>query len=926
MSALLERWQEVVAGLPKERRPPDTAETREILERLFRFAPAQGEFLLLNPGYLKELLQAGLLEHGQTEVQVRNACANFVRPPEGRPETSLESGNDPLTRLRLWKRREFFRIAVRDLLNKAPVEEIMSELSTMASVCVQSALDTVREGLAAKLPAPKTPFAVLGLGKLGGRELNYNSDIDLIYIYEEEGQAGRITHHEWFGRLAQSLTQELTRMDTHGSLFRVDLRLRPEGSSGPIVHSLDSCEHYYAAFGETWERLALGKARGVAGEHELAYEFCQRLQPFIYPRSISPDVFDEIDQIKKRIEAEIVGPDALERHVKLGRGGIREIEFITQSLQLLHGARQPFLHETGTLKSLQALHRTELLARETLQELVRAYRCFRMVEHRLQMRYDLQTHTLPPGWEKSPDLFQSLGYSSAEAFVSEFKEHQNRVRKVFSSLLGEVSVRPAVTLDWPPEPSESVLRDLAACGFKDHTDAYQTLLALSHGPKFVHTSSRTKILFSRLWPIIREQLPREARPDLCLKQLERFTEAYGTRSALFEILLRRPKLLEILFLIFDNSRYLTDTIIRHPEFIEDIALTGTLDYQKTPADVAREIRAMTDAGLPLEKVLRLTKRSELLRIELRAMMGKAGLNVTMQEWSELAEVCLTEAAAAVEAPKDFAVIAMGKFGGKELSNGSDLDITFVGEDVRKAVRILKIMNETTEDGIVFPMDARLRPYGSDGLLSVPLSTYRDYYAGKAQFWEKLALTRARPVTGDPEVRAQFEALIEETIYRRPIDARELAEIFSMRQRIESERSTKGHDPRATIPEPRFTADYKTGKGGLVDLEFMAQTLQLLNGCRDPVWRDTNTIQILRLHRADRLVENYLFLRKMEFSLRRFHLTEESSIPRDEEQQWILARHMGFKDFESFLKVYEPILEENRSGWEGFKTGLTNKMG
>jgi len=899
--ALHERWKEAVAALPPKQRPADDPQTRAILERVFRFAPAQGEFLLAAPACLKDLIDHGLLEHDRTESQFRKSCSDFLRDPDG----------DSLARLRLWKRREFFRIAVRDLTGKAPVETIMSELSALASVCVHSCLDTVHERLAAKMPPPKTPFAVLGLGKLGGRELNYSSDIDLIYVYEEEGQAGRLTHHEWFVRLAQSLTQELTRMDAHGSLFRVDLRLRPEGSSGPIVHSLESCENYYAAFGETWERLALGKARGVAGDRELAYEFCQRLQPFIYPRSVARSVVDEIYQIKKRIEDEIVGAGALERHVKLGRGGIREIEFITQTLQLLHGARHPFLHETGTLKSLQALHRTELLGRETLDELVRAYRCFRMVEHRLQMRYDLQTHTLPPGWEKSPDLFESLGYASADAFVSELKDHQNSVRKVFSGLLEDDSVKPAASTDWPEEPSPEMLRDLAACGLKDGRDAYQTLHALSHGPEFVHTSSRTRILFDRLWPLIREQLPREARPDLCLKQLERFTEAYGTRSALFEILLRRPKLLEILFLIFDNSRYLTDTIIRHPEFIEDIALTGTLDYQKSPADVAREIHAMIDAGLPLEKVLRLTKRSELLRIELRAMMGKAGLEVTMQEWSELAEVCLDEACAAADAQKDFAVIAMGKFGGKELSNGSDLDVIYVGEEIKKAVRIIKIMNETTEDGIVFPMDARLRPYGNDGLLAVGLAAAREYYQTKAQLWEKLALTRARPAAGDPQIRKGFEAMICDVIYRQPIHPKELAEIFTMRQRIETERATKA---------ARFNADYKTGKGGLVDLEFMTQASQLLLGPKDPRWRITNTMELLKIGAWEELSANYLFLRKMEFSLRRFHLTEESSIPRDEEQQWILARHMGFKSFEEFLKVYEPILVENRRKWEEFRAG------
>lgn len=912
MSALLERWKEAVEALPAGQKPPDTAEVRELLTRVFRFAPAQGEFAVSNPHGVKALLDSGLLEHERSHAQFRQSCQEFLEEAQG----------EPIARLRLWKRREFFRIAVRDLLNKAGVDVIMSELSDLAAVCVQAVLDEVWSKLASKIPAPKTPFSVLGLGKLGGRELNYSSDIDLIYLYEEEGQAGHITHHEWFVRMAQSLTQELTRMDAHGSLFRVDLRLRPEGGSGPIVHSLESCEHYYAAFGETWERIALGKARGIAGNAELAYEFCQRLQPFIYPRSISPSVVDEIHQIKKRIEEEIVGAGELERHVKLGRGGIREIEFITQSLQLLHGARHPFLHENGTLKSLQALHRTELLSRETLDELVKAYRCFRMVEHRLQMRYDLQTHTLPPGWETSPDLFESLGYPSAQALVSELKEHQNQVRAVFSGLLEDGAAKPAATLDWPDKPDKTMLGQLAACGLKQPDEAYKTLRALAHGPEFVHTSSRTKILFSRLWPVIRDQLPREARPDLCLNQLERFTEAYGTRSALFEILLRRTKLLEILFLIFDNSRYLTDTIIRHPEFIEDIALTGTLDYQKTPADVAREIRAMVETGLPLEKVLRLTKRSELLRIELRAMMGKTGLDVTMQEWSELAEVCLAEAATAAAAGRDFAIIAMGKFGGKELSNGSDLDVMFVGENAKTPVRILKLMTETTEDGIVFPMDARLRPYGNDGLLSVPLATFRDYYQNNAQFWEKLALTRARPVVGNTDVRSEFEALIAETIYHRPINAAELAEIFSMRQRIEEERSSTQNDPRSTIHNPRITADYKTGPGGLVDLEFMAQTLQLLRGCKEAPWRSTHTLGILKLHGDTQLADHYLFLRKMEFSLRRFHLTEESSIPRDEEQRWILARHMGFKDFESFLKVYEPVLEENRKKWSEFKESVT----
>src|SRR5205807_5360876 len=243
-----------------------------------------------------------------------------------------------------------------------------------------------------RLGGPETEFSILGLGKLGGRELNHSSDIDVIFLYGEEGQvAPNFTHHEWFNQLSAKIIETFAATDPAGALFRIDLRLRPEGAAGPLARSLESMENYYAGFGETWERLALIKARGIAGSRELAYEFLRQHQPFIYPKSGTPDLLEEIANIKRRIERDIVGSDKLHRDVKLGIGGIREIEFIVQALQLINGARHPFLQEPSMLKALQALRQLNFLPHEEVLALDNTYRFLRRVEHRLQIEAEQQT-------------------------------------------------------------------------------------------------------------------------------------------------------------------------------------------------------------------------------------------------------------------------------------------------------------------------------------------------------------------------------------------------------------------------------------------------------------------------------------------------------------------------------------------------------
>src|SRR5881398_898654 len=352
--------------------------------------------------------------------------------------------------LRFWKGREMTRIAVRELANVASLEETTGELSQVAEICIRNVFEHWNTELRQQYGSPKAEFAILALGKLGGGELNHSSDVDLLFLYSEEGQlTTHISYHEFFNRLGKRILETFSVQHPAGSLFRVDLRLRPEGSAGPLARSLESMENYYAGFGETWERLALIKARGVGGSRELAYEFLRQHQPFIYPRSATPDLLDEIANIKHRIERDIVGTENLERDVKLGRGGIRDIEFVVQALQLIHGSRHPFLQEPSMLKALRALRELDLLPSDEVLALDNAYRFLRRVEHRLQIEAEQQTHTVPDELEPLRRLALSLRFSSAADFTAALQSRMGSVRPIFQRIISETPAQPVkITIEF----------------------------------------------------------------------------------------------------------------------------------------------------------------------------------------------------------------------------------------------------------------------------------------------------------------------------------------------------------------------------------------------------------------------------------------------------------------------------------------------
>src|SRR6266705_2114884 len=404
--------------------------------------------------------------------------------------------------LRFWKGREMTRVAVRELANVAPLEETTGELSQIAEICIRRVLEHWDTEFRKRHGSPTAEFVILALGKLGGGELNHSSDVDLLFLYGEEGElTPRISYHEFFNRLGKRILETFSTPHPAGSLFRVDLRLRPEGSAGPLARSLESMENYYAGFGETWERIALIKARGIVGDRELAYAFLRQHQPFIYPKSTTPELLNEIASIKQRIERDLVGTENLERDVKLGRGGIRDIEFVVQTLQLIHAARYPFLQQPNMLKALRALRELDLLPRDEVLTLDNTYRFLRRVEHRLQIEAEQQTHVVPREAEQLQRLALSLRFSSSEDFTATLQKRMRAVRPIFRRIISEKHATPV-------EPSKSDGLQI----FSDQKRAAKALVNLAESAAGFHIAPRTKQIFRKLRPILLEWLVQSAAP------------------------------------------------------------------------------------------------------------------------------------------------------------------------------------------------------------------------------------------------------------------------------------------------------------------------------------------------------------------------------------------------------------------------------
>ncbi|MGB3096749.1 MAG: bifunctional [glutamate--ammonia ligase]-adenylyl-L-tyrosine phosphorylase/[glutamate--ammonia-ligase] adenylyltransferase [Candidatus Deferrimicrobiaceae bacterium] len=847
-----------------------------------------------------------------------------------------------LRRLRL---REVLRIATRDLAGFAPLTEVMADLSTLASAALTGAVRFARRQLSARYGAPmietigggrrECGFVVLGMGKLGGNELNFSSDIDLIYLYETErgmteGGEGKeaVTLHEYFIRLGEVITRIISEVTEDGIVFRVDLRLRPDGTKGELANSLRSAEIYYESWGQPWERAAMIKARPLGGDPWVGEGFLKTITPFVYRKYLDFTSIEEVKEMKDRIDLASASNRKHERDLKLGVGGIREIEFFAQAHQLIYGGKNPDLRRRGTVETLRALVGSGIISPKESEVLVEAYGFLRSLEHRIQVYQDRQTHVLP---QKAGDLLRlarTMGLPDGPALLAGMDRHTGNVRTVYDNLFrtppGEAGpeISPAVLSVLYPESEEEDIGDrLSALGFTDLSAARRNVAMLTDGPSFVRMPVRARRYLGKIAPLILSRVVRSPDPDMALHHMERFLSAFGARTMFYAFLFENQKVIDVLVRLFGSSRFLSGYLLRHPELMDTFLRKDLVLLMKTKFDLRKELGETLAACADFEQELdelRRFKNMETLRIGMNDLAGNLSLEEGMFQLSVLAEILLSFALAlarretgkrfgvpmvAGEGGEDveaqFCVLGMGKLGAEELSYHSDLDIIFLysgagetaplpGQDpagfrkvsnheffAKVAQRLISILTTATREGTVYHLDTRLRPSGNAGPLVSSLAAFERYHEQSAKLWERQALLRCRFVAGDRDFGKQMEELVSRFIFDRPLPPDAPVEIHRLRKRMERELGKERQDRR----------NIKVGRGGIVDVEFAVQYLQLVHGPDNRSLRSRATLKALyELYRANVLSrddfaamdEGYRFLRAMEISLR---LSHDDSIER-----------------------------------------------
>ena len=850
--------------------------------------------------------------------------------------------------LRKNRYREMLRIGVRDLLGEASLEDTVTDISNLAEVSIEAAVQTAFEEMKEKHGVPvqvtghdiRRPgrFSVLGLGKLGGEELNYSSDIDLFYLYSSHKgmTTGRLTpgggyrdaveNHRFFVRMGEIITRLLGDRTEDGIVFRVDLRLRPEGESGEIAYSLPSLEVYYESWGRTVDRLALLKGRAVGGDRRLGEDFLELMSPFVYRRLMDYETLEEIGSLKGRIDRHVREEERGVTDIKLGRGGIREIEFIVQSLQLIHGGRTPAIREKNTVRALERLMRNGFLSERDAEDLGEAYVFFRNVEHRIQLVEERQTQVLPGNREDQEKLAWTLGYiHNGLPDLARFEKDLNGFREKVRELFDRLFARPD-TSSIPAPPGQVDILDedlslddavkmLSQLGFSDPGKAYENLMLLRDGPPRGHFSNACKVLLRRIAPGLLGHLKDVPDPDGALLNFERFITRVGARASYYSMLAENPETVRLLAVLFGSSPFLSALVIRQPDLL-DVMVAGTgLSAPKSRDVMTEEVRGLLVSSPSLQDELTFLRRyrnGEILRIGLGDLLGLRELLEINAELSVLSEVLIDavwkiarreagDGEGKGEGKGTFAVVALGKMGGREMNYSSDLDMVFIhgGSEAdreiytRVAQRMITYLSSPTGEGVLYRIDMRLRPSGHSGPLVTTLKAFERYHREEAMVWEHQALTKARWVGGDTEFREKVEKVLGELVFGRPFGPDQLEEVIRVRGRMEEEIAREGK-------EPHF--DIKTGRGGIVDIEFAVQMLQLAHGPDNISLRTPSTLNALESLAKTGLVEEkqyntlrraYLFFREIENRSQIFQDRSDPRVPTDVAEAIPMAKRAGY---------------------------------
>lgn len=763
--------------------------------------------------------------------------------------------------LRALRRAVMARLIVRDLGGLADLDEVVTTISALAEFAVRTALPVA----CASLSQHGTPIGeetgtpqqliVIGMGKLGGGELNASSDIDLIFIYPESGQTDgekRISNHEYFTEAGKRLIALIDEPTADGQVFRVDMRLRPYGDSGPLVMSFNGLENYLLTQGREWERYAWIKARALTGDTDGLAEL---VRPFVYRKYLDYNAYGAVRDLSSQIRREVARRD-LADNIKLGPGGIREIEFIAQVFQLIRGGREKSLQLRGTRATLARLAELRLLEPDAVEELLAAYTFLRNLEHRLQYADDQQTQTLPEDGEALTRIAGSMGFGDSDGFMAELGRHRRHVTRHFEQVFflpTETSPDHPLTPLWRDIGETDISGDLARLGYRNPEDVSRLLHGMANSQRYQQMALANRKKFDALIPPLIEVSAHFPNPDATLARILTLMEAISRRAPYLALLSEYPQTLQRLASLSSASAWVSTYLTRHPILLDELldarVLYGSPDW---PALAAQLEEQLDDCGRDVEAkmdTLRHFQHAQAFRLVAQDLAGMWTVEALSDELSRLADLTIDAtlrhawrdiASRHCEAPR-FAVIGYGKLGGKELGYASDLDVIFLYDDPhpdamevysRLARKMVTWLTSTTAAGVLYDIDLRLRPNGSSGLLVSSVAAFESYQQKQAWAWEHQALTRARYVAGDREVGRRFD-LARQAVLCAPRDPAALAtEVCNMRARM---LETHPADP----------ADVKHARGGLVDIEFIVQYLILAHAARLPqLTANTGTIALL----------------------------------------------------------------------------------
>jgi glutamate-ammonia-ligase adenylyltransferase len=826
----------------------------DMLQRILPFSRALARLLEAEPSL------AGDLEQHIDEPLDPEILRGFL--PASLDEATLKPA------LRKLKRRALARIAARDLAGLANLAEVTESMTLIAEIAVESARKILTAALSARYGVPRNAtgevqeLLVIGMGKLGGRELNVSSDIDLIFVYAEDGEtdgkgsddnAKSISNFDFFTRLGRNLINAIAEGTGDGQVFRVDMRLRPNGDSGPLVCCFEMLENYFVSQGREWERYAWIKARllpgNIAGncweEWVAALEAIR--QPFVFRKYLDFGTINAMRELHRQIRREVARKD-MASNIKLGPGGIREIEFIAQVFQLIRGGRDTGLQIKPTLQVLELIKARRQLTEEAVRELSAAYDFLRRLEHRLQYLDDAQTHSLPDAPADQAIIAQAMGYASYDALQAELDDHRFAVARHFAAIFTD----PNKGNHAPDEIWTSCIRSgdadganeaatlLAQQGYRSAATSTQRLAAVHAGGRYQQMPDSTRSRFDALVPRVIEACARTPNPDEALTRILDLLEAVSRRAAYLSLLLEYPNALQKLAHLAGASLWAANFLQRHPILLDELLDNRILEAVPDWPALRQQLEQSLEAAEPDTErqmdLLREAHHAQLFRLLAQDLGGMLTLEKLADHLSALADIMLELALKFAwrklskrhcETPR-FCVVSYGKLGGKELGYASDLDLIFLFDDpapeaaenyTRLATRLNTWLSSQTGAGLLFETDLRLRPNGDAGLLVSSLEAFRKYQLEDAWIWEHQALTRARFSAGDRAIGEAFERIRDE-ILRQPRDLAELRrEVVAMRLKMFDAHATKGSQADEVF-------DLKHDRGGLIDVEFIVQYLVL----------------------------------------------------------------------------------------------------